>query len=140
MDGRIAQVGTPREVYARPRTIAVAGFVGTPQMNLLPGTWQAGVVTVAGHALPVGQVAANRRDVVLGIRPGDLRLASSGLPAHIERIEDLGDSAIVSLHAAGQMLKLKTDRLPAVAESADVFVSFASEAAHLFDTKSGQRL
>jgi ABC-type sugar transport system ATPase subunit len=39
MDGRIAQVGTPREVYARPRTMAVAGFVGTPQMNLLPGTW-----------------------------------------------------------------------------------------------------
>ncbi len=85
------------QVYARPRTMAVAGFVGTPQMNLLPGTWQAGTVTVAGHALPVAQVAAGRRDVVLGVRPSDLRLASSGLPAHIERIEDLGDSAIASL-------------------------------------------
>jgi multiple sugar transport system ATP-binding protein len=145
MDGRIAQVGTPREVYARPRTMAVAGFVGTPQMNLLPGTWQAGAVTVAGHALPVAQIAAERRDVVLGVRPSDLRLASSGLPAHIERIEDLGDSAIVSLSIVslsmtGQMLKLKTDRLPAAADGDNVFVGFAPEAAHLFDPKDGQRL
>jgi ABC-type sugar transport system ATPase subunit len=145
MDGRIAQVGTPREVYARPRTMAVAGFVGTPQMNLLPGTWQAGAVTVAGHTLPVAQVAADRREVVLGVRPSDLRLASSGLPAHIERIEDLGDSAIVSLSIvslsmAGQMLKLKTDRLPAAADGDNVFVGFAPEAAHLFDPKDGQRL
>ncbi len=58
MDGRIAQVGTPREVFARPQTMAVAGFVGTPQMNLLPGTWAGGSVTVAGHALPVAKVAA----------------------------------------------------------------------------------
>ena len=98
--------------------MAVAGFVGTPQMNLLPGTWQAGAVTVAGHVLPVAQVAADRRDVVLGVRPSDLRLASAGLPAHIERIEDLGDSAIVSLSTAGQMLKLKTDRLPAAGTTA----------------------
>ena len=39
MEGRIAQVGTPREVFATPQTMAVAGFVGTPQMNLMPGTW-----------------------------------------------------------------------------------------------------
>jgi ABC-type sugar transport system ATPase subunit len=140
MDGRIAQVGTPREVYARPRTMAVAGFVGTPQMNLLPGTWQAGTVTVAGHTLPVAPIAAERRDVVLGVRPSDLRLASSGLPAHIERIEDLGDSAIVSLSMAGQMLKLKTDRLPAAADGDNVFVGFAPETAHMFDPKDGQRL
>ena len=140
MDGRIAQVGTPREVYARPRTMAVAGFVGTPQMNLLPGTWQANAVTVAGHTLPVAHVTADRRDVVLGVRPSDLRLAPSGLPAHIERIEDLGDSAIVSLSMTGQMLKLKTDRLPAAADGDNVFVGFAPEAAHLFDPKDGQRL
>ena len=145
MDGRIAQVGTPREVYARPRTMAVAGFVGTPQMNLLPGTWQAGTVIVADHILPVAQVGVDRRDVVLGIRPSDLRLAASGLPVHIERIEDLGDSAIVSLSIvslsmAGQMLKLKTDRLPAAADGDNVFVGFAPEAAHLFDPKDGQRL
>jgi len=85
-------------------------------------------------------VPADRREVVLGVRPSDLRLASSGLPAHVERIEDLGDSAIVSLSMAGQMLKLKTDRLPAAADGDNVFVGFAPEAAHLFDPKDGQRL
>jgi multiple sugar transport system ATP-binding protein len=114
-------------------------------VNLLPGTWQAGAVTVAGHTLPVAQAVTDRRDVVLGVRPSDLRLASSGLPAHIERIEDLGDSAIVSLSIvslsmAGQMLKLKTDRLPAAADGDNVFVGFAPAAAHLFDPKDGQRL
>ena len=51
---------------------------------------------------------------MLGVRPSDLRIADSGLPARIERIEDLGDSGIVSLSTAGErLLKLKTDRLPA---------------------------
>ena len=123
-----------------PGATSLHGFAICPQMNLLPGTWQSGTVIVAGHALPVAQVAADRREVVLGVRPSDLRLASSGLPAHIERIEDLGDSAIVSLSMAGHMLKLKTDRLPAAADGDNVFVGFAPAAAHLFDPKDGQRL
>jgi ABC-type sugar transport system ATPase subunit len=140
MDGRIAQVGTPRDVFARPQTMEVAGFVGTPQMNLLPGTWQGGAVTVAGRVLAVAQVAAKPRSVMLGVRPSDLRLVSSGLPARLARIEDLGDSAIVSLSAAGHTLKLKTDRAPAIEAGSDVFVGFAPEAAHLFDPQDGLRL
>jgi ABC-type sugar transport system ATPase subunit len=141
MDGRIAQVGTPREVFARPQTMAVAGFVGTPQMNLLPGNWQGGAVTIAGRVLPVVQVSPQLRPVMLGVRPSDLRFVTSGgLPARIERIEDLGDSAIVSLSAAGRALKLKTDRPPASGAGSDVFIGFAPEAAHLFDPDQGHRL
>jgi ABC-type sugar transport system ATPase subunit len=55
MEGHIAQVGTPREVFAKPRTMAVAAFVGTPQMNLIPGTWANGAVTADGHVLQVAQ-------------------------------------------------------------------------------------
>ena len=51
MEGHIAQVGTPREVFAKPQTMAVAAFVGTPQMNLIPGTWTNDVVTVDGQAI-----------------------------------------------------------------------------------------
>ena len=140
MEGRIAQVGTPREVFAKPQTMDVAGFVGTPQMNLLPGTWQGGSVTIAGHALAVAKVAPASRDVMLGVRPNDLRIASSGLPAHIERVEDLGDSAIVSLTADGRLLKLKGDLQQIGPRGASVFLSFAPEAAHLFDPHSGARL
>ena len=76
MEGRIAQVGTPREVFSRPTTMAVAGFIGTPQMNLLPGTWDGNAVTVAGHPLAVAQAAPTSRPVMLGVRPSDLRLAA----------------------------------------------------------------
>jgi multiple sugar transport system ATP-binding protein len=140
MDGRIAQVGTPREVYARPQTMAVAGFVGTPQMNFMPGTWSGATVAVEGGTLPVGRTTDVTREVMLGVRPSDLRLGPSGLPARIERIEDLGDSAVVSLQAIGRPFKLKMDRLPSNAEGDEVRLGFAPEAAHLFDAESGQRL
>ena len=140
MDGRIAQVGTPREVFAKPQTMAVAAFVGTPQMNLLAGTWQGDAVKIAEHALPVGRSAATSRAVMLGVRPSDLKLAPAGLPARLERVEDLGDSAIVSLRFKGQLLKLKTDRAPDIDAGQDVFLGFAPQAAHLFDADGGQRL
>ena len=140
MEGHIAQVGTPREVFTRPQTMAVAGFVGTPQMNLLPGTWANDTVTVDGHKLQVAQTAPAPRKVMLGVRPSDLCVGPAGLPAHIERIEDLGDSAIVSLTADGRQLKVKGDLQHAGKSGDDVFVSFAPHAAHLFDANDGRRL
>ena len=140
MEGQIAQVGTPREVFTRPQTMAVAAFVGTPQMNLLPGTWANNTVTVDGHRLEVAQTTATPRDVMLGVRPNDLLVGPAGLAAHIERIEDLGDSAIVSLTAHGRPLKVKGDLQRAGNSGDAVFVSFAPHAAHLFDPTDGRRL
>jgi len=140
MDGRIVQVGTPREIYSKPQTIAVAGFIGTPPMNLMPGTWHGDAVTIAGHRLPLIRVTSIPREVMLGVRPGDLRIAPSGLKARVERVEDLGDSSIVTLMTGDRPLKLKGDRLQPVREGEDVFLGFAPEAAHLFDANSGARL
>ena len=151
MEGRIVQVGTPREIFATPQTVEVAGFIGTPPMNLLRGTLQGGAVTVAGSRLPVAGAPASApaaviagsaaREVTLGVRPGDLRIASIGLPARVERVEDLGDSSIVSFVAAGdQLLKAKSDRMPTVTEGEHVYLGFDPQAAHLFDTQSGTRL
>ena len=140
MDGRIVQVGAPREIYAKPQTIAVAGFIGTPPMNLVPGVWQGEAVIVSGQSLPVAVATSTARDVMLGVRPGDLRIVPDGLKARVERVEDLGDSSIVSLVESDRLLKLKSDRLPPVREGEDVFVGFSPEAAHLFDPHSGMRL
>ena len=140
MDGRIVQVGTPREIFAKPMSVAVAGFIGTPPMNLLDGEWEGHAVSVAGSTLPVAFESATARDVVIGIRPGDLRLADGGLAVRVERVEDLGDSAIVNLKVGAQPLKLKTDRLPDVREGDDTFVAFAPDRAHLFDAAGGARL
>jgi multiple sugar transport system ATP-binding protein len=140
MDGRIVQVGTPREIFARPMSVDVAGFIGTPPMNLLAGEWEGHAVSVAGSTLPVAFESATARNVVIGIRPGDLRLADGGLAVRVERVEDLGDSAIVNLKVGAQPLKLKTDRLPNLREGDDAFVDFAPDRAHLFDAAGGARL
>ena len=141
MDGRIVQVGSPRDVFARPRTIDVAAFIGTPPMNLLNGVWDGDTVTIDGRvALPAASASRAPRHVMVGVRPGDLRIADTGLPARVERVEDLGDSAIVSFVAGDRLLKQKSDRQPDVREGDDVHVSFAPAAAHIFDRQTGMRL
>ena len=140
MDGRIVQVGTPRDVFARPQTVDVAAFIGTPPMNLLHGVWEGSAVSVDGHVIAIASASPSARQVTVGVRPGDLRMADTGLPARVERVEDLGDSAIVSFAAGERILKQKTDRLPLVQEGDSVHVSFAPAAAHIFDRQTGLRL
>ena len=139
-DGRIVQVGTPREVFMQPQTIDVAAFIGTPQMNLLKGSWDGDAVTINGVSLAVARKNDRRRDVTLGVRPNDLRVVDVGVAAHVERVEDLGDSSIVSFVANGQVLKMKSDREPTVREGQDVHLGFEPRAAHLFDAVTGVRI
>ena len=140
MEGRIVQVGTPREVFARPQTVDVAAFIGTPPMNLFEARWHGAAAEIDGRRLPLARSTDAPRDVTLGVRPNDLRIVADGLPARVERIEDLGDSSIVSFIAGNRLLKQKSDRLPEVREGDDVHLGFAPDAAHLFDRASGARL
>jgi len=140
MDGRIVQVGTPRQIFARPLSVDVAAFIGTPPMNLLAGAWEGHAVTVGGSTVAVAAETRTVRDVVVGIRPHDLRLADGGLRARVEGVEELGDSAIVDLVVDERLVKLKTDRPPVLREGEPVFVAFAPEDAHLFDAESGARI
>ena len=144
MEGRIVQVGTPKEMFLRPATQAVAGFIGTPPMNLLPAQWQGDSVTLADASLPVAFHSAGARAVTLGVRPGELRFGASGIPARVELVEDLGDSTVVNLTVAtGQhthRVKLKSDQPQSVREGDNVHLAFAPGAAHLFDSQTGARL
>ncbi|NKE68036.1 ABC transporter ATP-binding protein [Ramlibacter sp. RBP-2] len=141
MEGRIVQTGTPKEVFMKPATVTVAGFIGTPPMNLLPGSLAGGEVLVAGARLPVqGAAGGAARDVTLGVRPGDIRIAAQGIPAQVELIEDYGDSTVVDLDVQGQRVKMRSGARPGVTEGEAVFLSFEPEAAHLFDRASGLRI
>jgi multiple sugar transport system ATP-binding protein len=142
MEGRIVQVGTPHEIFRRPATVTVAGFIGTPPMNLLPGMLTNAGVHVAGALLPVAARvdAATSREVTLGVRPGDLRVAAQGIPARVEFIEDFGDSSIVNLEVEGQRVKLRAGELPGLTEGENVHLTFDPQAAHLFDGTTGLRL
>jgi multiple sugar transport system ATP-binding protein len=142
MEGRIVQVGTPHEIYRRPATATVAGFIGTPPMNLLPATLSPAGVQVAGALLPVapGIAAAGAREVTLGVRPGDLRVAARGIAGRVEFIEDFGDSSIVNLEVEGRRVKLRAGELPGLTEGEHVHLTFDPQAAHIFDRATGLRL
>lgn len=140
MAGRIVQIGTPREIFLRPASVEVAGFIGTPAMNLLPAEAGDGRVRVADAVFPVAAAAGASRPVTLGVRPSDLRVASSGIPARVELLEDLGDSVIIDFDVAGQRVKVRSGPNPSLAEGQSAHLAFEPDAAHLFHRESGERL
>lgn len=109
--GEILQVDAPMAVYDRPRDPFVAGFIGSPPMNLLNGEVSAEGVSVEGHSLEM-----NERD---GLRPGDpvlvgvraenlevLRSSRAGaLPGHVRVVEPLGSHLLVTITVGNQQLK-----------------------------------
>ncbi len=138
--GRIEQVGTPLELYNRPDNLFVAGFIGSPRMNLLPGkVVRSGAVAIgeAGHeiACQTGSLATGA-SVTLGIRPEHLSLAApeGGVPLAIELVERLGGESY--LYGASPGLPQITLRLDGQSEhqrGAGVALAFPQPHLHLFD-------
>jgi sn-glycerol 3-phosphate transport system ATP-binding protein len=94
--GEVQQLGTPQEVYARPANAFVAGFIGSPAMNLVPGTVADGQVRLAGRT--VAPAPDGCTDVVVGIRPESLRIEPSGrpgIPVTVDFNEPLGSHVLV---------------------------------------------
>jgi len=146
--GRLEQVGPPAEVYRRPASRFVAGFLGSPSMNFLDGHL-VDDVTVAlpdgGHLrLKAGPavVPADRR-VTLGIRPEDIQPAAPGEPGSlafsIEMTEELGLGRLLHGRLAGaEAVMLLPASLPAPTGSLPVRLPYP--ALHLFDHESGARI
>ena len=86
--GRIEQVGSPDDLYLRPNSLFVAGFIGAPPINLLPGTAEGGALRVERATLPCGGEVAG--PVVLGIRPEAVRFEAQGIQGRIGDIEPMG--------------------------------------------------
>ncbi|HVE50050.1 MAG TPA: ABC transporter ATP-binding protein [Casimicrobiaceae bacterium] len=139
MEGRIVQIGTPDEVFQQPANVAVAGFIGSPPMNLLPGEVRAGALQVAETRIPLDRAAGLVGAVIVGVRPSAVSIASEGLPARVELIENLGDTTIVDLSMSGHAVKLRSQMRPRVREGENVHIAFAPSAIHLFDRDSGNR-
>ncbi len=95
-DGVLQQLGSPRQLYQRPGNVFVAGFIGTPAMNLFEVTHAEGCVHLGDLAYPVqpGWMSGVDR-VTLGVRPEDLQVADQGLPVEVEFVEELGADAYV---------------------------------------------
>jgi multiple sugar transport system ATP-binding protein/inositol-phosphate transport system ATP-binding protein len=140
MAGEIQQIGRPSEVFAKPNSIDVAAFIGSPPMNLLPARFIDGDVVVAGHRLKTATQEAGERDVVVGIRPGALRIAADGLKARVDLIEDLGDTAVLDLDCAGTPMRLRVADESIPQEGAMISITARPQDIHLFDPATRRRL
>ncbi|BCP52305.1 ABC transporter ATP-binding protein [Kaistia sp. 32K] len=147
-DGRVEQVGSPLELYARPRNLFVARFLGAPPMNLLKGTIRRDGNALAVHLgegtaipLPGRDVAlADGSAVTLGIRPEHAQPAVDGIEIRIENAEILGSQTI--LHATLKSGESFTAALSGIraARSGDVLrMGFGADFVHLFD-EAGQTI
>jgi multiple sugar transport system ATP-binding protein len=154
--GVLQQVGPPKEVYARPASVFVAGFLGSPPMNLLsvgvtsagggPAFKIGGMVTSAtrGFGARLAALGGRQDRAILGVRPEDVLLRSVAgegtVPADVFVVEDLGNERLVTLDLGGQFV---VARVPAdyPAEMGDrLWFGFDPERAHLFDPVSQRRL
>jgi len=140
VEGRIAQIGTPNEVFERPASIVVAAFIGSPPMNLLPGTMVRGTLTVGTFESAIDGNGIADGPVTVGLRPGALSFADKGIPGHVDLVEDLGDSSIVNVAVGERLVKVRTQHRPRVSEGEVVHLHFDPAALHLFDRDSGARL
>jgi sn-glycerol 3-phosphate transport system ATP-binding protein len=135
--GQPVQLATPMEVFARPADTYVAGFIGAPAMNFLPGQVEGGAVRLAdGPPLPVD---APPGPVTLGIRPEHVALAADGITVAVELVEPLGSETLVHGRMAdGTPLLAKLNGAAAVPDRAVLAIDPAQ--LHLFDPATGRRL
>ncbi|HRO11769.1 ABC transporter ATP-binding protein [Amaricoccus sp.] len=143
--GSIQQIGSPLDLYDRPANLFVAGFIGSPGMNLVPGTWDAearGVRIGEGVLLPVGRSApvAEGAKVTLGVRPEHVRLAPDApLRAPVELVEPTGHGIILHLLLQGRPFRALTHDRGYLAPPPAIGLELPPEEIHLFD-EAGDRI
>lgn len=150
--GRVEQVGTPDEVYHRPATRFVAGFVGTPGMNLLEGQIGQDGTFVYGDDQTVGRVALSgsqgrpftSRRVTLGVRAEAARLVAPGtagsLVATVNFIEELGASRIVHVDLDGIPFAVATTVRTTPKPGEQVGIAIDQDGIHLYAADTGSSL
>jgi multiple sugar transport system ATP-binding protein len=147
-EGKVEQAGSPLELYDKPANLFVAGFIGSPAMNLLKGTVRrngaskASFVTESGISLPLrgAPAEADGRRAVYGIRPEHFALGGRALKAEVSVVEPTGSETQV-------FAKLGTEKIVGVfreriaARPGEMLPMAPDPAAvHLFDAESGERL
>jgi sn-glycerol 3-phosphate transport system ATP-binding protein/multiple sugar transport system ATP-binding protein len=150
--GVVEQSGAPAEVYDRPRSLFVARFVGSPAMNLLSGRAVRDAtgcaVEAEGLLVRVAGDWARDREIVVGLRPQDLRPAAAGEPSlgalHIDVVERLGSEALVHgwarVSGANIVMRLDGDAMRRVAPGDVIPLGISAAHVHLFDAASGLRV
>ncbi len=145
-DGVIEQIGAPLDLYDRPDNLFVAGFIGSPAMNMVRGRVRADGRTVfageGGIEFPLGEVPAGAagRDLVMGVRPEHLVLAEDGVAADVVVVEPTGSETLLAIRVGGvEMTCVFRERIiPKPGET--IRVKPVPGLVHLFDAETGRRL
>lgn len=141
--GNVEQAGPPLELYDRPANLFVAGFIGSPAMNMLAGRIEGGTFrTLDGTAwpIPVNGKAPPEKEAIYGIRPEHLRLDPNGIRATVQVVEPTGSETQV-LMRVGEASLIGAFRERVSARPGEVLpISPEPGLAHLFDKATGQRI
>jgi multiple sugar transport system ATP-binding protein len=141
MEGEIVQMGAPADVFERPATLAVAGFIGSPAMNLVPARFDGAAIRIGETAVPINaRIPGPPREIVLGVRPGDIAADRQGLAAEVYVSEPLGETTIVNLKIAGTLAKMRVSGRSALRDGEPIGVRFDPDRLHIFECDSGQRV
>jgi multiple sugar transport system ATP-binding protein len=147
-DGLVEQIGTPLELFDRPGNLFVAQFIGSPAMNVLPGTlrmrdgrtW----VEAQGQAWPTRAQPQGHdgQQVQYGVRPTDLRISASGsgIPATVVVVEPTGAETELLLRVGDKELVMVMHGRTSAQPDETVFLDVAAERTHVFDADGARRL
>jgi len=130
--GKAQQIGTPQDVYRKPANLFVAGFIGSPAMNLLRGTVSGGRVVAGDLSFPCGEVGT--QDVVVGIRPDCMSPLTDGRPTvefQVDVVEPLGEQVVVHGSVAGSNVQSgaeEVEEIPLAIEGSRAAVTAVFEA------------
>ncbi|MBI5160830.1 MAG: sn-glycerol-3-phosphate ABC transporter ATP-binding protein UgpC [Micrococcales bacterium] len=148
-DGILQQVGTPRDLYERPDNVFVAGFIGSPAMNLFLADIVEGGATFGTSVAAIERQAlsgATGKQLTLGVRPEDLVISSAGngLPVEVDVVEELGADGYLYGHTdiEGRRVDIvaRVDGRQHPNAGDKVVVSPVPQHVHAFDAESGLRL
>lgn len=142
-DGIIQQLGTPDDIYNDPANLFVAGFIGSPAMNLINGSVEDGHFVTTGGTRLVKIDAQDYPSVILGVRADDMRVSEQGqggIDVSIYAFENTGEATLLTVQWGKQRVIAKGDRHLRKDQDDIVSISLDKDHLYLFDPVSGDRI
>jgi multiple sugar transport system ATP-binding protein len=147
--GELQQVDTPLNLYDKPKNLFVAGFIGSPQMNLIDAKADNGQAKIGQYLVPVDPTASQKMqgNITVGVRPEAWRVVSAnegGLPITVTVVEELGADGFVygtcDVEGTPSNVIVRVSARDSVRKGDTIYVTTDPKSVHVFDTDTGERL